>query len=416
MADETPSPADLIAQMNREFTETKEDPTNKPPPAAATPPPTTPPATPPAASTPPATPPSTTPPGTPPASKTDDYIPPDPSFVRKPTEPASPPVEGQPPVEGTQPPPLATPPPPVPDALFYSRLSELTDGHLKEEKDFVQFVTQYNELVDQQQKGFQPQFPSARAKMAYELLQKNPGQELETTQRTLRALSVDVEKKDPKELLFEAFLLDPLNIKAVKSEGEARKFFEADYGQRFNDLENNLHQQLVLQRETEQAKETIAKIQTEWTAANAPAEQQSKDVERYVAQAADNFGGVRLFFTEKPGETDFLNIPVSDPTELERLKFNALNPDKWHAEFANQFQTQTGYDWAGYLQARYEMENHVEIRQKAYDHGFKLGQAAKVQEHRNSTPPADIGKQAQTPPAPKPAAKSMLHAWEEAIK
>lgn len=409
--------AEIIADLNRTQGVDPTPPPEATPPVTTTVPPAAPPAPPPQGS---ATPPLATPPvpGAQPATTVakEKVIPPDPSFVRNPvdTPPAATPPAGAPPVAGT---PAATTPPaavPVPDEAFYNRLSEMTDGELKDEKTLVALVTKYNELLDQVQKGVEPKFASERAKWAYKALQASPGKELETAQRTIRALSLSdkIEKLAPKDLLFEAYLLDPIN--SDLSEVQAQKYFEDMYSKKYTDLENDLGQQRQQAVEIRQAKESISKISSEVAAIEAPSEQISKEVEESIGQAVGSFGGIKLALSDNPTDADYLTVLAEDAKEMQRFQKNALNPNKWLNEWTNQFRTPDGgFDYQAYTRELWEMVNHKRIRQETHDHGIKTGRLGYVKEQRNSTTPAEIAVLGNQPPAP-PAEKSFMETWKDA--
>lgn len=417
MADERQSPAELIREMNEQYTQHKNDVTENPTPLAAAAEPPAPPATPqPAATTPPGTPQKPAA-GTIPAKK-DELPPPDPSFVRKTDEPkpaaqeepavGTPPEPGTPPVEAPQ---------AVPDELFYSRLSELTDGGLKQEGDLVRLVNHYNELLDKEEKGFEPKFPNERAKMAYRMIQANPGKELETALRTARALQLgdQVEKLVPKELLFEAYRMRPENAD-ITNDPRVREFFEAEYTDKFSDLENNLVQQRKHANEVKEAKESIATIQKEWEAAEAPAQAISKDVVAALTNAVENFGGFRLAFSDNPQENEYLNVPVKDENELKRLHENALNPEKWFQKFFQSFQGPDGYDYQGLVRSMYMIDHLDELSQQAFEHGTRTENIRRVNKERNASTPTDISRPGGAPPAPVPSNESFMGNWEKAQK
>lgn len=410
-----PDVAEIISEMNRNA---GAEPLQATPPNPAAPV-DTPPASPaaPAAGTPPAT-----PPAEPVVKKEDEkYIPPDPQFVRKPTaEPATPTTPPAAAVPGAEPTAPGTPPAtePVADAAFYTRLSELTGGELKDENSFIGVLQHYNELLDEKQKGFEPQFESERAKWAYNLLKANPGKELETAQRQVHALSLTdkMDKMAPKELLFQAYLLDPLNSDLQAD--EARQYFEDDYAKRFADIENDLSQKRLHAVEVRKAKDQISAIQSEYKAVEAVPQKISQEVEESIGRVVGDFGGIRLSFTENPAETDYLNVAVTDPNELTRLQNNALYPEQAHKAFLDQFRGDNGaFDWQGYVRETWERENHQMLRKQAFDHGKKLGLLEKVNKDRNASTPADIAQNRNPPPAPQTnQPKSILEAWGNAQK
>ena len=347
--------------------------------------------------TPPAQTQSTTLPKTPP----EPVVPPG-----KETPPATPPVAQ--PAAGTPP---ATPPAPeqIPDEKFYGRLSELTDGTIKTEQEFGKLIDRYNELEETVAKGVQPVFKNERAKLVHSLLSENEGLEPQAAMRILRAISFKPEGKSEKDILFAAYLMDPKN--SDLSELDAQKYFDAEYTKKYENKENDL----ALQREhvlaVKNATADIAKIQSDFTAVEAPAQQANKETMDRISKAVDGFGGVRLSFTDNPQETDFLNIALEDPQELEAIKAKILDPNSAYNEFVSQFDYKTEQGFQDLVRETWERDHHVEIRQKAYEKGVKVGELKMINQAANASDPKRID-QVGTPAAP--GTKTMFDAWADA--
>lgn len=306
-----------------------------------------------------------------------------------------------------------TPPPAVDDDAVYSRLSDLTDGSVKSEEDLVSLINSYNELVEQSEKGFEPKFPDERTKWAYQILSQNPETALETVERTIHALKLkDVKEMSPKDALFNAYFIDPKNYDL--SLLEARDYFEADFQKKYPDLENDPLQKRALEVAGREAKQSILKVQEDFKTTEAKPQQISKDVIDSVTKVVSNFGGVRIAFTENPQENDYLNIPLEG--DEKDLLHNALYPNEWLNSMLERHQTENGFDYQSYIQERFEMINHKEIRQKAYEQGIRVGQRMKANEDRNSTTKKEIEELARTP-APAIAREepgSLYDAWGKA--
>ncbi len=300
----------------------------------------------------------------------------------------------------------------VSDEVVYSRLSKLTDNAIKSEQDLVGIINHYNELLEQSEKGFEPKFPNERAKWAYQVLTQNAGDEPATAMRTLRALNFDPKGKDPKEILFEAFLQDPNNSDLGPL--EAQKYFDAEYESKYDDVQGNLIKERQLALEVKNATNSLQKIKDEFGATEQAPAKISEEVENSIGQSVEDFGGVRMAFSDNPQESEYLNMPVEDPKELEQLKQDALNPQEWWNSFLTQFETDKGFDYKNFIREFHEMRNHQKKAQLAYDHGFKLGQLAKIKEARNASDPKDISKTGA--PAGQPQVKSVLDAWANAQK
>lgn len=394
--------ATLIREMNEQGGATETPPS---PPAPE------PPVTPPAGTAEPAKP--TPKPAAQPPKKEDgpEYTPPDPAFIKK--------------EEGSTPAEPAPPAPAVNDEVFYSRLSEVTEGSIKTQDDLVRLITDYNDLVEQSQKGFEPKFSDERAKWAYQLLTQNQGKEPEAAMRTLRALSFDTKGKSEKEVLFEGYLLDPNN--ADLTPAKALQYFEAEFEEKYSLLgkddaeltpeqqRQKLNQERQLANSVRETKGAIEKLQTEFKATEEEPRQVSEKVVSSINSAVDKFGGVKMTWAENPTDLDYLQIPVEDPQELQAIKQDVLNPNEWYNQFISQFDLSTPQGYEEFIQEFWMMRNHKKIAQLAYDHGYRLGDLARVNKLKNATPPADIAKGAAPPPA-SPAEKSFMETWAEAEK
>lgn len=403
MAEEqaTLSPAEIISEMNRNA---GQEPAPVREPVQTTPEPAKRPPTP--------APAATQEPKAPEPKKDEEYRIPDPAFVRKTDEPAEPATPaGEKPSEPTKP--VDSPPGGENDEVVFKRLSEMTGDTIKSEEDFVGLINHYNELLDQSEKGFEPKFSDERAKWAYQLLTNNPGAELETAERTIRALRLDVAKMDPKEALFNAYLLDPKNSDLTPA--QAAEYFEAEYAEKYPDIDNN---PLVKRRhevEAREAKQAIEKLQKEFQATESKPQEVSQDVIDSIGQVVENFGGIKMAFTDNPQEDDYLTIPVKDEKELRQLQEKAARPNEWLNEHMNQFVDQKGnFDYQAYIQDFYEMVNHKAIRQQAHDHGVKRGFMQKVNQDRNQQTPQEIAKLGTQTPTPVEKPKSLYDAWAAA--
>lgn len=347
-------------------------------------------------------------PAQPAATKT---IPKDPPFVKQvqqPTEKETPPATPAQPAAGT---PAAPTPDEVPDEKFYSRLSALTDGSVKSEKEFGQFVERFNELGDIVAKGVKPVFKNERAQLVHSLLSENEGLEPQAAMRVLRAISFKPEGKSEKDILFAAYLMDPKN--SDLNELDAQKYFDAEYTKKYADKENDL----ALQREhalaVRNATSDIAKIQNDFKAVEAPAHEANKETLDRITKAADGFGGIRLSFTDNPQETDFLNIPLEDSQEIEAIKADILDPNRAYNDLISQFDYKTEQGYQDLIRETWERKNHRMIRQVSWEDGFKKGQLAKVNEAANASNPKRI-EQVGAPPAPQK--ESFMDAWGNAQK
>lgn len=307
----------------------------------------------------------------------------------------------------------ATPPAPtgdIPDDAFYGYLSKRTEGRIKSEQDFVGLINDYNSLLEQAEQGFQPQFKDERAKLVYQIVAENPGNEPAALMRTLRALDFKIDGKSAQEKLFEAYLLDPRN--ADLSPLEAQKYFEAEYNKRYSDIEENIMTQREQALAVREAEAKIKQLQESFKAAEQPkVEPVAQDWMNGVTKAVEGFGGVKLAFSDNPQEGDFMNMAIDDPQEFQSLVQSATNPQEWWNNFMSQFVDAQGrFDNDAYVRELFEMSNHHKKAQLAFQHGQKLKEIEMVNKNRNASDPKNID---QTTPATTPAG-SMLDAWVNA--
>ncbi len=302
----------------------------------------------------------------------------------------------------------------VPEEKFYGRLSKMTGGSIKSEEEFAGLITHYNELLDQAEKGFEPKFENERAKLAYQILSQSAGSEPEAAMRTLRAISFNPEGKTPKEILFEAYLVDPKNSDIPA--GRHQEYFEAEFEHKYGDLDGNLVKERMLSNEVKEASKTISEIAKSFKTVEAAPAKISEQVQTSIFNAVEDFGGVKLAFSENPQESDYLTMAL-DPNEIETLKQDLVQPGNWWNEFVGQFTNSQGqFDDNSYKElARefFEMKNHQKKAELAYQHGYKLGQLAKVNEARNASNPKEI---ANTTQAASKGEGTIFDAWEAAKK
>lgn len=313
------------------------------------------------------------------------------------------------PVEPVVATPAATPDLEIPDEKFYGRLSKLTEGSINTEEEFAGLVSHYNELLEQAEQGFQPKFKDERTKMVYQILAENEGREPEAAMRTLRALNFNPEGKSAKEVLFEAYLLNPINSDLGPI--EAQKYFEAEYDEKYHDVDGNPIKERQQALAVREGVEAINKIKNGLKASEAPANEISEKVVSAISSAVDKFGGLRLAFTDNPQESDYLSMAVA-PEELQGLKEDALHPQEWWADFLSKFETDKGFDHPAFIREFYEMKNHQKKAQLAFQHGKKLGELAKINEARNAS---DLKRIDQAQPA-GPGKQSIYEAWAGAQK
>lgn len=306
-------------------------------------------------------------------------------------------------------PPAAPEAVPEADTAFNSRLSELTDGTLTSIDDFGRLIDRYNQLEEEAAKGFEPKFKDERAKLVYQLLEQNAGNEPQAAMRILRALDFKKEGKTEKDILFEQYLLDPKN--SDLSPMKAQEYFDLDFEQKYGDLEANPLRKRTLEIDVRNALAEIEKVQSDFQVADQPAAQRNPQVEAAVKGAVSGFGGIQLAFSDNPQEAELLKIAIEDPAELQSLQEEIFNPDKAYNDFIGQFDLNTPQGFDDLVRELWERRNHTRIRQLAYEQGAKNERIKMALELRNSSTPGDISK---TTPA-NPAAKSFEQTWLDAV-
>lgn len=308
---------------------------------------------------------------------------------------------------------------PAEDTQVFSRLSELTSGAIKSEQDFRETIEDYNRLLAEAEEGYKPKFKSEAHRLAYDLLANVPtGQEMETARRTLHTLSLDLTKLSDKDLLFEAYLLDPDNSDLTRE--KAWEYFDADFEKRFANAADDKLVERELQKNSRKAKETIDKAQKDFQAARESAEVPegpSDEVVSAVSKAVKGFGGLEMAFSEDASGDDMLRIPVEDPKELQRLEEYASDPRKWWNDLLKDFSTKDGFDYEGFTREIYELSNHRMIKAKIYNHGYERGKATQLAKDRNSS---SLNKDAtltrgRVPSAPTKEPASFAEAFGQAL-
>lgn len=301
----------------------------------------------------------------------------------------------------------------IPDEKFYGRLSKMTGGNVKSEQEFAGLINKYNELLDKAEKGFEPKFENERAKLAYQILSQSAGNEPEAAMRTLRAISFNPEGKTPKEILFEAYLVDPKNSDIPA--GRHQEYFEAEFEHKYGDLEGNLVKERMLSNEVKEASKTISDIAKSFKTIEEQPAKISENVQKSIFKAVDDFGGVKLAFTDNPQESDYLTMAI-DENEVETLKQEALNPQQWWVDFVGKFTNSQGQfddnSYKEFVREFYEMKNHQKKAELAFQHGKKLAELEFVNKTRNASDPKQIS---QTTPAAA-GEKSLLETWAAAKK
>lgn len=339
-----------------------------------------------------------------------------------PTEPVAaqqPPTDTTAPAEPNNVTPPATPNEDlgIPIEKVYGYLSKVTGGTINSEEEFASHINYHNDLQErverlqeQVEQGSQPKFKDERAKLVYQILAENEGREPEAAMRTLRAISFNPEGKSAKDVLFEAYLLDPRNSDLGPI--EAQKYFEAEYEDKYHDVDGNPIKERQQALAVRDANEAIKKVKDSFKATDEPAREISDEVVGAISSEVEKFGGVKLAFTDNPQEGDYFTMNV-EPKELQALKKDALNPQEWWANFLSGFETEKGFDYKSFIREFHEMRNHHKKAELAHKNGFKLGQLAKINEARNASDPKRID---QAQPAVQNGNKTIYDVWAAAAK
>jgi hypothetical protein len=299
----------------------------------------------------------------------------------------------------------------IADDVFIAHLSKKTGGKLNNLTDFEAIVSERDAFKKQVDEGIQPKFSSERAKLAHKLLSESQGNEIQSAMRTLRALSYETKGKEGKDIMFEAYLLDPKN--SDLSPENAREYFEADFERKFGNAETDVLQKRELELSVRSATEAITKLQTEFQTTEEKPMQVAKEVEEAVSKAVKGLKSLKFSFSENAPETEVLNVAIDNPQELQALEEAVLMPDKAYNELASQFGDVNSFNYGAFTQELWERNNHKKLRQLAYDHGFKLGKLAQLNENRNASNPKDVSK-IGNPGGGNGEPKSLAEAWAKA--
>lgn len=305
--------------------------------------------------------------------------------------------------------PVATPEPKI-DEPFIARLSELTDGSLKSVEDFGRLIDRYNQLEEEATKGFEPKFKDERAKLVYQLLEQSAGQEPEAAMRVLRALNFKREGKTDKDILFEAYLVDPKNADLTPI--KAQELFDLEFDSEFSDLDNNPLKKRQLDLRVKDSLTAIERVQSDFKAADQEPAARNEKVEATLNGVLAEFGGVEFAFSDNPQDSELLKIVIEDPAELQAIQKEILNPHDAYNELLAQYDFNTRQGYADFVRETWERRNHKKNRLLAYEQGAKNERIKMTNEIRNASAPGDVSR---TTPA-NPQSKGFLDSWVDAKK
>ena len=306
---------------------------------------------------------------------------------------------------------------------FESRLSELTGGTLQNEEDFRTLVEEYNSLVEEKQKGFEPQFDDERTKKAYQLLKGlTPGEAIEQANRIIQTLRIDPTKMDAKELIFEGFLLEPENSDLTRE--KAWEYFQEFYDKTYSS--DDLLTKRKLEVDSKKAKDAIMKMQAEYLKVPEEAQDQQQgpnpEVIKQVKRAVDQFGGLELSFSENAPENELMKVLIENTPEgqqeLADLQKYSENPGIWWTDFINQFTTKNGFDHDAFVNEMYQIVNHKKLMRLAVNHGREVERLSRLNTARNSSEQNkdDVKvNNSRVPAGPRKEAGSFVEAFADAL-
>lgn len=308
-----------------------------------------------------------------------------------------------------------TPEEPSDDEKIFTRLSELSNGAVKSIDDITSLVeksqttaARLQELENQVKEGVKPKFPNEKAEWIYNYLtQDNQIQDYKKVEGLFRTLSLDTTKLEPKDLLFEQFLLDPKNahLSADKAKRIFDKQYERKYGKMKYEEENEYGEKIpVVDEELEyehelavrEAKERIEKLQGEFKNAKSETpEQQNNEqvlqqIRSSVEKAVGEFNGLSYDFSiEDDGQSlKFdMKFPLDEKEREQVLKEHiedASNPNQWLQKKLNDFVDKQGQlDFEAWTDWLYEVKNLDKIVTEAFKQGFHSNKETMLKKLKN---------------------------------
>lgn len=252
-------------------------------------------------------------------------------------EDATPPTSQEEEGEATQDPPAAenapeeSANPETVEPTLAERLSQLSGGKITDEDSLKSLLEEHEQLKAPKE----PIWKNDKQKLIYEYATKFDGNEVQAMKQYLEVQSLDVEKLDARETLFQQYRLSPDNADLTSE--EARKLFDLEYEAKYERMKDEEDPQSALikrqhDKEVLKAKQSIAQMQAEYAKASEPpvVEEQPKvdpEVAASVERVVKNFKGVEL---KLEGADPYL-IGI-DKSEIEGLKSTALDPAKMFNE------------------------------------------------------------------------------------
>lgn len=244
------------------------------------------------------------------------------------------------------------------------------------------------------------EFPNERAKALYEFATKHNGNELGAAQGYLNAVSLDLDKADPKTIQFEAFALKNPQY----SREHAKATFEELYAEEYGD--GNLEGKLALSHKhfaaTQSSREAIQQAVKSYREApvnetpkpTGPTPEQLEAVHKGIDGALKVFKGATVNLGEyklKSGQT----IPqgqltvARNPVEDARFSEYLRDPNVFFGDVLQKVTTPNGVNWDAYSDTMYQIIYRDQINAASHAQGVEQGYLAALEFIKNSAPSKD---------------------------
>lgn len=325
-----------------------------------------------------------------------------------------------------------------PAEVFETRLSELTGGKLKTADEFNSFISEHDSLVDKHENLSQeneqlkakieagPEFSSEKAKKAYEMISRMPGDTADAAKRFFHVMSLTPEKvgkMSDKQIQFEGFLLDPKN--ADLSENEAVEVFNARYEKLYGDLEElEGAERTLTERDhkvaTNEAKQKILELQEEYDKAKEPgpesreiSDEDRKEVQINVDKVLNGYDALKVTIDWKDDDGKVTGYDIDlklSEDDLKGVKESMASIDQWFIKFMDNFRSSEGFDYTKFRNAMAKMVLQERIQKEVFAEGINQGRIMAVKSVKNAQPP-----ETPTTPQTPQEEESLLDAWGKAV-
>lgn len=263
-------------------------------------------------------------------------------------------------------------------------LEETTKGRLKKPADITSLITE-NETLRSQLANKEPEFPSEDARKLYETLRKTEGMELQSASRYMHVASLgDLSKLTPKEMQFQAYLVDHPELSFDK----AYEKFSGIYNQKYSDLENDFVQQDNHDNATRGAREKLTGIQKQVEDARKDIQSQrltpaqAKEIEKGIQSAFDKFGGISIHIDDSKNGT--VQVPL-EQGEMDGFLEVLNKPQLLLDEIRERSLDGSGkFDYNRYVTEMYRVFAADRIQAEMQDHLINHGRVKQIQDIKNS--------------------------------